>query len=282
MPKIEGSSLAQMIKEQVKVEVQKLRCSGITPKLVSILCSEDLSAATYARTKEKLATKLGIDFELIQLAASLKQEEVEERISAVAAKRTVHGVLIEQPMRPELDTVRCIDCIPANKDVDGMGTINMGLLASNREREALVPACPQACIELAKTFLSLTEGDLGLIGKGRTVGKPLLLMLLNLGATVAVCGSKTKDIGSTLRRCKTVFVAVGKPEFITLEHLSVDQSVIDAGINVVGTEVVGDVSRTLADKLENLTAVPGGIGPVTNAILFRNLLKAISLQGGYV
>jgi methylenetetrahydrofolate dehydrogenase (NADP+)/methenyltetrahydrofolate cyclohydrolase len=167
-----------------------------------------------------------------------------------------------------------------HKDVDGLTPLNLGLVASGRESEAIPAATPQACIELAETQGSLVGKKVGVVGRGRTVGRPLASMLINRHATVTVCHTRTRDLREALAHCDVVMVAAGKPGLIRAEHLSTGQIVIDAGINVVTDGLVGDVdAESVRPIAAALTPVPGGVGTLTTAIVFRNLMRAMRLQG---
>ena len=194
---------------------------------------------------------------------------------------SVHGIILHLPRFEELDATQAIMRINPLKDVDGLTPLNMGLLLAGKEHLALLPATPQACIELAETLGSLSGKNVGIVGRGRTVGRPLSAMVMNRHATVTVCHTRTHNLQKALAPCDVIFVAIGHPNAITASHFSQGQLVIDAGINVLGETVVGDVdaSDTMISKLSALSAVPGGVGPITTATLFRNLLRAISLQG---
>jgi methylenetetrahydrofolate dehydrogenase (NADP+)/methenyltetrahydrofolate cyclohydrolase len=275
---IRGGPLAKEIRAAVAAQVAAWHARGVRPKLAVVLATDDPAALSYVRSKEKAAAALGIDTELIALGSGTSQAVLEARIAAAGADPTVHGILIELPLPRGLDAERAMDRVPAVKDVDGMTAESLGLLHVGREGEALVSATAQACVALAETRGPLEGRRVGLVGRGRTVGRPLLAMLVNRRATVTVCHTATRDLTAALRDCEVVFVAVGKPGAIRGEHLAAGTVVIDAGINQVGDTLVGDVDADAARATAAFTPVPGGVGTLTTAIVFRNLVKTVGLQ----
>jgi methylenetetrahydrofolate dehydrogenase (NADP+) / methenyltetrahydrofolate cyclohydrolase len=275
---LKGAPLAKAVKEQVAAEAKRFHEVGVTPRLAVVLATTDPGAVSYAQSKQKAAGSLGITVELIELGQTT-QETLETKLAELGRNDAIHGILLELPLAPGLDSDRAIEVIPPLKDVDGLTAQNIGLAATNREGNALLSATAQACVELAETQGSLSGKRVGLVGRGRTVGRPLLPMLINRHATVTVCHTKTPDLTVTLKPCDIVMVAAGRANLIKGEHLAEGQIVIDAGINVVGDKLVGDVEEaSVLGKVKALTPVPGGVGTLTTAIIFRNLLRAIRLQ----
>jgi methylenetetrahydrofolate dehydrogenase (NADP+)/methenyltetrahydrofolate cyclohydrolase len=276
---IKGAPLAKTVKEQVAAEVNKLRSAGTEPRLAVVLASGDPSAASYAQLKQKAAASLGIRVDLMDLGAGVSQDALETALVNCGRDDSIHGILLELPLARGLDSNRALELIPPLKDVDGLTARNIGLAAANREALALLSATAQACVELAETQGTLAGMRVGLVGRGRTVGRPLLPMLVNRHATVTICHTKTPDLKAALAPCDIVFVAAGKANLITGDHLAEGQIVIDAGINVIGEALVGDVeASSVMGKAKALTPVPGGVGTLTTAIVFRNLVRAIHLQ----
>ena len=276
---LDGRAMAKSIRESVKAEILQLKESGIIPRMAAVLATDDPSAHSYAQTKQKMAANLGIQFDLVDLRISPTQKELESKISALANDVEVHGALLEFPLAADLDGQKALEFLPAHKDIDGLTSANLGLTMAGSESDAILSATAQACIELAEVEGSVKGKRIGLVGRGRTVGRPLAAMLINRQATVTVCNSQTKDLSEVLRDCAVVIVAIGKPLFITKDLLKSGQIVIDAGINVVGDSMVGDVDTDGAmGKVHRITPVPGGVGPLTTAIIFRNLLQAIKIQ----
>ena len=282
MPEItllRGGPSAKLIKEKVSNEVAALREQGMNACMSVVLATDDPSALSYANSKQKTAETLGIDLKVVNLGADATQDELENLLNALSADPQVHGILLEFPLRPQFNTLRALICIDPKKDVDGLTPYNMGLVIAGDESQALISATAQACTELAEATTSLSGKNVGLVGRGRTVGRPLIGMLVNRHATVTICHTRTSDLAATLSRCEVVIVAIGKPQQIRGEHLREGQVIIDAGINVIGDQLVGDVDfDSVASKATAITPVPGGVGPLTSAIVFRNLMKAIRLQ----
>lgn len=282
---IRGGTLAKDTRAVVAGQVAAWHARGVRPRLAVVLATDDPAALSYVRSKEKAAVALGIEFESVVLGRGTGQGVLDERVAAIGADRAVHGILLELPLPAGLDAERAMDLIPAVKDVDGMTAANLGLVHVGREGDALVSATAQACIELAETCGPLEGKRVALVGRGRTVGRPLMAMLVNRRATVTVCHTGTRDLPGALRDCEVVFVAVGRPGAIRGEHLAAGQVIIDAGINQVGDALVGDVDAdAVRARARAFTPVPGGVGTLTTAIVFRNLLKAVRLQqpGGTV
>jgi methylenetetrahydrofolate dehydrogenase (NADP+)/methenyltetrahydrofolate cyclohydrolase len=276
---LRGSSLAKSIRETTAREVQELRGRGIFPTLAVVIATADASAHSYVNSIQKAASALSIVLKVARFSCCT-QQQLESALLDLSSDGSVHGIILQLPLFADLDTAQAIMRINPLKDVDGLTPQNMGLLLAGKERSALLPATPQACVELAETLGTLSGTTVGIVGRGRTVGRPLLAMAINRHATVTVCHTRTRDLKKALAPCDIIFVAIGKPNAITANHFSDGQLVIDAGINMLGESVVGDVdaSDSMISKLGALSAVPGGVGPITTAILFRNLLRAISLQ----
>ena len=285
MPEItllRGGPSAKLIKEKVSNEVAALREQGINACMSVVLATDDPSALSYANSKQKTAETLGIDLRVVNIGADATQSELESLLSALSADPQVHGILLEFPLRPQFNTLRALMCIDPKKDVDGLTPYNMGLVIAGDETQALISATAQACTELAEAATTLSGKNVGLVGRGRTVGRPLIGMLVNRHATVTICHTRTTDLAAVLSRCEVVIVAIGKPQQIRGEDLREGQIIIDAGINVIGDSLVGDVDfDSVVTKAAAITPVPGGVGPLTSAIIFRNLMKAIRLQHSF-
>jgi methylenetetrahydrofolate dehydrogenase (NADP+) / methenyltetrahydrofolate cyclohydrolase len=273
--KLKGDVLAKEIKASVAEAAAKLAAAGSPPKMAVILATEDAASVTYAESKRKNAAALGIEVELHNLGASIPQAELIAKCRALSADPSVHGILLELPLAPGLDSDPALDAITPAKDIDGLTPYNMGLIAMGREAEALNSATAQACILLAETQGPLAGKRVALIGRGKTVGRPLMGMLINRHATVTVCHTRTRDLAAAIAECEIVMVAIGKARQITGAHLRKGQIVVDAGINYLDGKLVGDVDGASADAVASaLTPVPGGVGPVTSALIFQNLIIA--------
>jgi len=276
---LRGAPLAKQIKAEVAEGVEQWRERGVQPRMAVVLATDDPAAEQYERSKAKNAAKLGIEMELVSLGTGCSQRELEARLRALCDDEKVHGVLLSLPLAAQLETEPALSCIHPHKDVDGLHPANLGLLLAAREDEALAPATPLACILLAETVRPLEGQRVVVVGRGRTVGKGLLPLLVNRNATVTVCHSRTRDLPEVVREGDVVFVAVGRSGLVGAEHLREGQLVVDAGINWSEAGTTGDVRTDEAiDVVERITPVPGGVGPVTSSLVFRNLLRAIELQ----
>jgi methylenetetrahydrofolate dehydrogenase (NADP+)/methenyltetrahydrofolate cyclohydrolase len=193
----------------------------------------------------------------------------------------VDGILLELPLAAGLNANAALDRIAPGKDIDGLTAYNLGLVSAGREDEALTSATAQACILLAETQGALAGKRVALIGRGRTVGRPLMGMLINRHATVTVCHTRTRDLGAAIADCEIVMVAIGKARQITGGELRPGQIVIDAGINYLDGKLVGDVdAESVEGVVAALTPVPGGVGPLTSALIFQNLIRAAQRSRG--
>jgi methylenetetrahydrofolate dehydrogenase (NADP+)/methenyltetrahydrofolate cyclohydrolase len=276
---LRGDVLAKAIREEVRASVEQLRSGGILPRMAAVLTDSNPAILSYAQSKSKMAADLGITLDLVTLAPGETQEKLEATIADLAKDPAVHGIILELPLASGFDLGKALDLIPPHKDVDGLTATNIGLLYMNREEEALVAATPQSCIMLAESVATLSGARVAMVGKGRTVGKPLIGMLFNRGATVTVCNSKTVDLAASIKDCDIVFAGVGKPGLLNASVIREGQIVIDAGITAVGAKLKGDVDvESVLGIAAAITPVPQGVGQVTTALIFKNLLKAIQFQ----
>lgn len=276
---LRGMPLAEPLRAEIASETARLRAAGIDPLLVVIVASDDPAVANYAETKTRLAERLGITIDLVRFDPALGQETLETEIAALSAETRVHGLLLELPLAAGLDAEAAIGRIDPLKDVDGLTPVNLGLIAAGREAGAIAPATPLACIRLAESATPLAGKRATVIGRGRSVGRGLIPMLINRDVTVTVCHSRTKDLAAAVAPAEIVFVAAGRPRLVGGALIRPGQIVIDAGTSVVDGKVVGDVDADSVRPIAAaLTPVPGGVGPLTTTLLFHNLLRAIDLQ----
>lgn len=277
---IDGKAVAATIREEVKVEVAVLKQHGVNPKMAVILAGDDPASVLYARSKEKACRNSGIDFELHRFAETASEEEVLSKLGELSKDPAVHGIMVELPLPRHMNKERVMIAVDPAKDVDGINPINRGRMFT--KKEGLFPVTPQSCIEIMKRHGITLEGkSVCLVGRGDTVGKPLIFLLLNENATVTVCHTRTKDLGKHTRAADIVVAAAGKASLITKDMVSPGSIVVDAGINDVNGKTVGDVDyAAVAEVAAAITPVPGGVGSLTTALIQKNLLKAIKLQGG--
>ena len=257
--------------------IAALKQQGIKPRLSAIVCSNDPAAQSYVAVKRKHTNEVGADFESLDLSGVRGQNEAARAIKALCARADVHGAILVMSSTPQTDELDLANLIPADKDVDGLSAANLGALMQHGAKQLFTaPATPQACMALASSVTEIAGKRVALIGRGRTVGRPLANMLISAGATVTVCHSKTKDIPQITRESEIVFVATGRPRGFGREYFRDGQVVIDAGIGFIDGKVSGDVDSAALEGLDLiLTPVPGGVGPLTSVLILENLLQLI-------
>lgn len=276
---IDGKKIAATIRTEVKAEVAQLREQGLAPKLSVILVGDDPASVVYARSKEKACQNVGIEFELSVMPATTPEDDVVALIERLNKDDSVHGIMIELPLPKGMSKQRVLEAVSPLKDVDGVHPINRGYILSGSD--GLFPATPQSCIEIMlRSGIEIAGKEVVLVGRGETVGKPLVFMLINQNATVTVCHTKTKDLGAHTRQGEILVVAAGRAGMITADMIKPGAVVIDAGINEkAGGGICGDVDYENAEKVAGaITPVPGGVGSLTTVLIQKNLLKAIALQ----
>ncbi len=275
---IDGKAVAAQIREEVIAEVAQLREQGITPKLAVILVGDDPASVVYAKSKQTASNKVGIDFELFTMGSDTPEEEVLALINRLNADKSVHGIMIELPLPKHISKARVMSAVDPKKDVDGVHPINRGYILSGEE--GLFPATPQSCIEIMlRSGIEIAGKHAVIVGRGETVGKPLVFLILKHNATVTVCHSKTPDLGSFTRQADILIAAVGKAKMIKGDMVKPGAVVVDAGINEIEGGICGDVDFEAAKEIAGaITPVPGGVGSLTTVLIFENVLKGIRLQ----
>lgn len=275
---LRGKPLAEAERARIAERAAALAADGRNPRLAVVVASDDPAVAKYAEAKGRSAEKLGITLDLVVFDPALGQTALEDQIGSLSANPDIHGILLELPVAKGLDAEAAIARIDPRKDVDGLTAVNLGLIAAGREAAAIAPATPLACIQLAESAMPLSGKRVVVVGRGRSVGRALIPMLINRDATVTVCHTKTPSLAEAIAPADIVFVAAGRARLVGPDVLKPHQVVIDAGINVEGDAVVGDVDPAAADAVAALTPVPGGVGPLTSTLIFTNLIRAIDLQ----
>jgi methylenetetrahydrofolate dehydrogenase (NADP+)/methenyltetrahydrofolate cyclohydrolase len=279
---IKGMPIANKIREEIVARVEELKSKGITPKLAVIMVGDDEASVVYARSKEKVGAKLGIEVELTVKPANTSEKNVLALIDQLNMDKNIHGILVELPLPKHIGKETVMTRLDPKKDVDGVHPVNRGYLLGGQEHLALIPATPLACVELlAGAGVDLTGKRVALVGRGDTVGRPLASLLIKRNATITICHTRTVDIPSITRSSEIVVVAAGRAGLVTGDMLSTGQVVIDAGINAKdGGGIIGDVDFEAAEKIvKAITPVPGGVGSLTSTIIMNNLIKAVILQG---
>ena len=279
---IDGKNTAKEIRKEIKEKVAIFREKyGYSPKLSVILVGNDPASEIYVRNKENACRKVDMYAETIHMPDSTTTEELLTLIERLNTDEKVSGILVQLPMPKQIDTDAVLKAISPMKDVDGFHPVNGGMML--QKKALLEPCTPTGCIELLKRYGVPLEGaEAVVIGRSNLVGKPVSVMLQRENCTVTMCHSRTKDLESHVRRADIVIAAIGKPQMIPGEWIKEGAAVIDVGINRLedGT-VCGDVDfETASRKAGFITPVPGGVGPMTVAMLLRNTLLAAEAKIG--
>ena len=275
MELINGKELAKKIREELKIEVNSLRKEGIIPKLAVIMVGNDKASEVYVRNKSKACNEIGIEFEEFLLDSNIEQEELIDLIKKLNNRKDVHGILLQSPIPEHLNIREAFDTIDYKKDVDGFNPVNIGKLAIGED--AFVSCTPYGVIKMLEEYNIVIEGKRAVvIGRSNIVGKPLIQCLLNKNATVTICHSKTKNIAEITKEADILIAALGKPKFVKENMVKENAVVIDVGINRNEEgKLVGDVDfENVSKKASYITPVPGGVGPMTIAMLMNNVVKA--------
>lgn len=272
---IDGKALAKKIRSNLKLDCDELKKKGILPKLAVILVGDDSASKVYVRNKNRACEEVGIDFEEYLLNADITQEQLINLINSLNNKKDVHGILLQSPIPSHLDINEAFRTISPEKDVDGFNPLNVGKLALGQD--TFVSCTPYGVIKMFEEYNIDLEGkNLTIIGRSNIVGKPLIQCCLNKNATVTVCHSRTKNLKEHTKNADVVIAAIGKAKFITADMIKENAVVIDVGINRdEDGKLVGDVDfENVEKKVSYITPVPGGVGPMTIAMLMNNVIKA--------
>ncbi len=294
---IDGKAIANQIKEEIREELERLKGKGYTPLLTSVMVGENPASLVYAKSQRKNAQELGIEYQLHQLPDTITQEELIKFITKLNEDRRVSGIILQVPLPPHINAREAQMKISPQKDVEGVNPCNMGLLVYGRGR-LMPPTAKAAMVILESTKIPLKGMEVTVVGHSEIVGKPLALMLLQSlfeSPTPTVCHIATRDLAFHTKRADILIVAVGKAGLIGGEMIKEGAVVIDIGINRVPvldergkpvldekgkpkTKIVGDVVfEEAVEKASYITPVPGGVGPVTTAILLRNTVEAAKM-----
>lgn len=270
---LDGKRLAAEIKADVKERTALLRQRGVTPGLAVVLVGEDPASKVYVGQKEKGCLEAGFASFLHRLPELTSQGELLALIERLNSDRTVHGILVQLPLPGQIDPDTVLAAIRPDKDVDGFHPVNIGRLVAGLP--ASEPCTPKGIMRLLKsTGLPLSGKEAVVIGRSNIVGKPVALMLLAESATVTICHSRTEDLAAHARRADILVAAVGKPRFVTGDMVKEGAIVVDVGINRLEEGLVGDVDyEPAAERASWITPVPGGVGPMTIAMLLENTLE---------
>jgi methylenetetrahydrofolate dehydrogenase (NADP+) / methenyltetrahydrofolate cyclohydrolase len=285
---IDGKVIAQQVRDNVAAEVAKRTASGkLKPTLATVLVGERVDSATYVRSKGKACEELGMDSVSHHLPEDISQEELEKLIKKLNKSKKVNGILVQLPLPSHLNEERVLQLISIEKDVDGFSPINIGRLAQKGREPLFVPCTPYGCIYLLEQAGVKIEGaNAVVLGRSNIVGMPAALLLIGKNATVTVCHSRTKDLPGVVRQADILIAAIGKMEMVRGDWVKPGAAVIDVGINSKpdatkksGYRLVGDVNYDEVKEVAGfITPVPGGVGPMTIAMLMNNTLRAAKIQ----
>ena len=279
MPEIlDGKELAQKIRSNLKIKVDELKLEGIHPKLAVIMIGEDPSSKIYVRNKSKACEEIGIEYEEFLLKDTIQMEELLKLIDTLNKRQDVHGILLQSPIPNNLDINLAFKSIVPEKDVDGFNPVNVGRLCLNQD--GFVSCTPFGVMKLLEEYNIDVEGkNAVIIGRSNIVGKPMAQCLLNKNATITICHSKTKELDKITKTADILISAVGRPKFVKKNMVKEGAVVIDVGTNrLEDGKLVGDVDfDEVAPITSYITKVPGGVGPMTIAMLMTNIVKAAEM-----
>ena len=270
---LDGKALAEQIRQGLKKRVERLKQEhGLTPGLATVLVGDNPASKVYVNIKEKTCKEVGIKSERMDLPENTSEEELIALIKTLNGRKDIHGILVQLPLPKGLNEKRILDLIDPAKDVDGFHYANMGQFFLGNK--GVIPCTPKGVMALIdSTQQDLTGKHAVVVGRSNTVGKPAALLLLDKNCTVTVCHSRTKDLGEMTRQADVLVAAVGKAHLITKEMVKEGAIVIDVGINRVDGKLVGDVDFEAVKEIASfITPVPGGVGPMTVAMLMETTL----------
>ncbi len=287
---IDGKAIAEALREEVKQSVAERAAKSLpVPGLATVIIGDNPASKVYVRMKQKACQEAGIFSVGHELPATATQEEVEALVRDLNQDPAIHGILVQLPLPAGLDEERVLSTISLQKDVDGFHPINIGRLAQKGREPLFVPATPSGVmVLLEKSGVDLEGANAVVLGRSNIVGMPVSLLLVRANATVTICHSRTMDLPAITRQADVLIAAIGKPEMVRGDWIKPGATVIDVGVNRVedetakrGYRLVGDVAYDEAVAVAGaVTPVPGGVGPMTIAMLLRNTLRAARLADG--
>ena len=259
--------------------MEELREIGINPKLAVILVGDDSASQVYVKNKSKACEKTGIDFEEYIFDANITEQELLDTIEKLNKDDSIHGILVQSPVPKHIDANKAFGTISPEKDVDGFHPINVGNLSIGKD--CFISCTPYGIVKILEEYDIKTEGkEAVILGRSNIVGKPMIQCMLNKNATVTVCHSRTKNIEEITKRADILIAAIGKAKFVKDDMVKDGAVIIDVGINrLEDGSIVGDVDfEKISKKASYITPVPGGVGPMTIAMLLNNVVKAAKLK----
>jgi methylenetetrahydrofolate dehydrogenase (NADP+)/methenyltetrahydrofolate cyclohydrolase len=287
---IDGRTIAERVYAELRQEIAALVAKGITPGLAVVLVGDDPASRAYVRSKDKMCRTLGLHSVKLELPADTTQDDLLAEVEKLNRDPAIHGILVQSPPPKQIDEAEVIQALAPAKDVDGFHPLNIAKLALG-DASGFVPCTPLGCWRLLKeSGIEISGAHVVVLGRSLIVGKPLALLLMQKGidATVTVVHSRTRNLSAITRSADVIVAAVGRAGFVRQEHVREGTIVIDVGINRVddaasprGYRLVGDVAfEEVAPKTKAITPVPGGVGPMTIAMLMANTVKAAKLRTG--
>lgn len=276
---IDGKALAKKIRSNLKVECDELKNKGITPKLAVIMVGDNPASKVYVRNKSRACNEVGIEYQEYLLDENTSQEDLLELIKKLNVDKTVNGILLQSPIPEHLNINEAFKTITYLKDVDGFTPSSVGKLCIGED--TFVSCTPLGVIKMFEDYnIDLNGKDVVILGRSNIVGRPLIQCCLQKNATVTVCHSKTKSLEEHTKRADVIISAIGKPKFVTADMVKDGVAIIDVGINRDESgKLVGDVDfKNVEKKASYITPVPGGVGPMTIAMLMHNVIKATKEQ----
>jgi methylenetetrahydrofolate dehydrogenase (NADP+) / methenyltetrahydrofolate cyclohydrolase len=291
---IDGRAIAENVYRDLRLQIAELKSRGVTPGLAVVLVGHDPASRAYVRSKDKMSRELGIHSVKLELPATTAQSDLLETVQKLNADPAVHGILVQSPPPPQIDEGAIVRALDPAKDVDGFHPLNVAMLAMG-QASGFVPCTPLGVQRmLLEKGIPIGGAHVVVLGRSMIVGKPLALLLMRKGeggdATVTVAHSRTRNLEAITRSADILIAAIGQPEFVKAQHVGDGAIVIDVGINRVedanherGYRLVGDVDfEAVAEKASAITPVPGGVGPMTIAMLMANTVKACRQQGAAI
>ncbi|ERT67648.1 MULTISPECIES: bifunctional methylenetetrahydrofolate dehydrogenase/methenyltetrahydrofolate cyclohydrolase FolD [Cetobacterium] len=277
---LDGKYVSQKVRDLIKKEIIEIKeVKGTVPGLAVIQAGDNLASKIYVNSKIKQCAEVGIESKNFIMPADVTEEELLRKIEELNSDETVDGILVQLPLPDHIDTPKVIEAIDINKDVDGFKPENLGKVVLGDET-ALISCTPAGILRLFEEYEIALEGkDIVVIGRSNIVGKPMTALLINEGATVTVCNSKTKNLAEKTKNADVVIVAIGKANFLKGDMIKTGAIIIDVGINRdENNKICGDVDfESVKEKVSYITPVPGGVGPMTIAMLLNNTLKAFKI-----
>ena len=280
---IDGKELAKKIRANLKIECDELKNKKINPKLAVIMLGDDPASKVYVRNKSKACEDVGIEYKEYLLNTNTTQKELIKLIEELNQDKTINGILLQSPIPANLDINEAFRTISPQKDVDGFNPVNVGKLVLNQD--TFVSCTPYGIMKMFEEYnIDLNGKNVVILGRSNIVGKPLMNCCLNKNATVTICHSKTQNLAEKAREADILISAIGKAQFVTADMVKENAVIIDVGINrLENGKITGDVDfENVKEKASYITPVPGGVGPMTIAMLMNNVIKAAKRQNGMI